>query len=473
MAENNLSTDYILQTFEQPDDQGGNIHDDPVYARLIWMHHIRLIKYWVLRHAFQKEWIQGKFVFFRKPGINCVERGRILVSQIAHCLHPRQQDRNLAVLETPHHDFKIGVSLFGGQAPQPVIGAKLKDHRICAGADRPVEPRKSIQRGVAGHAGIFHLHRDAKRRQMPLQFLRKRILRRQPVSGGQTVAHHNQHRRLFRQRRTGGKHQHQKEITKWAIDPESYNPMFRHVHHAAAGARLKNPIIHFDKVHLSLNSSAGMVDILRGVDLSVHEGEAVGLIGPSGSGKSTMLMVMAGLERASSGIVRVAGHDLGSMTEDQLAAFRRHHTGIVFQSFHLIATMTALENVAVPLELAGRRDAFARAGEALESTGLANRMGHYPGQLSGGEQQRVALARAVAAKPRILLADEPTGNLDGATGEQIIQLMFALQSSTGATLLLITHDASLAAQCGRVVHLLDGKIARVTEGAASRAAAGN
>ncbi len=215
-----------------------------------------------------------------------------------------------------------------------------------------------------------------------------------------------------------------------------------------------------------------MVDILRGVDLSVHEGEAVGLIGPSGSGKSTMLMVMAGLERASSGIVRVAGHDLGSMSEDQLAAFRRHHTGIVFQSFHLIATMTALENVAVPLELAGRRDAFARAAEALESAGLAHRMGHYPGQLSGGEQQRVALARAVAAKPRILLADEPTGNLDGATGEQIIQLMFALQSSTGATLLLITHDASLAARCGRVVHLLDGKIARVTEGAASLIAAG-
>ncbi len=229
---------------------------------------------------------------------------------------------------------------------------------------------------------------------------------------------------------------------------------------------MSGPIIHFENVHLSLNSSAGKVDILHGVDLSVSEGEAVGLIGPSGSGKSTMLMVMAGLERASSGTVRVAGHDLGGMSEDQLAAFRRNHTGIVFQSFHLIATMTALENVAVPLELAGRRDAFAQAMDALAAVGLSHRIAHYPGQLSGGEQQRVALARAVAAKPRILLADEPTGNLDGATGEQIIQLMFALQASTGATLLLITHDAALAARCGRVVHLADGKIARVTNGSA-------
>lgn len=228
---------------------------------------------------------------------------------------------------------------------------------------------------------------------------------------------------------------------------------------------MSDPVIHFDNVHLSLNSGAGTVDILRGINLSVDEGEAVGLIGPSGSGKSTMLMVMAGLECVSSGTVRVAGHDLGAMSEDQLAAFRRDHTGIVFQSFHLIATMTALENVAVPLELAGRRDAFARAREALESVGLSHRVRHYPGQLSGGEQQRVALARAVAAKPRILLADEPTGNLDGATGEQIIQLMFALQADTGATLLLITHDASLAARCGRVVHLNDGKVSRVTTGA--------
>lgn len=217
-------------------------------------------------------------------------------------------------------------------------------------------------------------------------------------------------------------------------------------------------------MHLTLGSSAGKVNILRGIDLSVNEGEAVGLIGPSGSGKSTMLMVMAGLERASSGTVTVAGFELGGMSEDQLAGFRRTHTGIVFQSFHLMQAMTALENVAVPLELAGKRDVFARAQEALAAVGLAHRAGHYPGQLSGGEQQRVALARAVVAKPRILLADEPTGNLDSETGEQIIQLMFDLRAQTGATLLLITHDPLLAQRCGRVAHLSDGKIARITEG---------
>jgi len=234
-----------------------------------------------------------------------------------------------------------------------------------------------------------------------------------------------------------------------------------------------DPAIHLENVHLSLPSSAGVVEILRGVDLNVSAGEAVGLIGPSGSGKSTLMMVIAGLEHANSGLVNIAGHDLGRMSEDQLAAFRRAHTGIVFQSFHLIATMTAQENVAIPLELAGRRDAFARARDALASVGLAHRIDHYPGQLSGGEQQRVAMARAVAARPRILLADEPTGNLDGATGEQITRLMFALQAETRATLLLITHDASLAARCGRTVHMLDGKIVSAAKTVAPLMAAGS
>ncbi|MSP42153.1 MAG: ATP-binding cassette domain-containing protein [Alphaproteobacteria bacterium] len=235
---------------------------------------------------------------------------------------------------------------------------------------------------------------------------------------------------------------------------------------------MADPAISLENVHLSLPSSAGVVEILRGVDLSVREGEAVGLIGPSGSGKSTLMMVIAGLERANSGMVNIAGHDLDRMSEDQLAAFRREHTGIVFQSFHLIATMTAQENVAIPLELAGRRDAFARARDALASVGLAHRIDHYPGQLSGGEQQRVAMARAVAARPRILLADEPTGNLDGATGEQITRLMFALQAETRATLLLITHDASLAARCGRTVHMQDGRIIPAAKTGAPLLAAG-
>ncbi len=249
--------------------------------------------------------------------------------------------------------------------------------------------------------------------------------------------------------------------------------MFKHRVHNTTGENLTAPIVQFEDVHLTLASLAGKVNILRGINFAVNEGEAVAVIGPSGSGKSTMLMVMAGLERASSGAVHVAGHTLGSMNEDQLAAFRRTNVGIVFQSFHLIATMTALENVAVPLELAGARDAFARAEQELATVGLAHRASHYPGQLSGGEQQRVALARAMAAKPRILLADEPTGNLDSANGEQIIQLMFALRARTGTTLLLITHDPELAQRCDRVVHISDGKISHITAGAKRLVAVGD
>jgi len=218
-------------------------------------------------------------------------------------------------------------------------------------------------------------------------------------------------------------------------------------------------MIRLDDVHLTLMSGAGPVNILRGIDLRVGAGEAVGLVGPSGSGKSTLLAVIAGLERVSAGTVRVAGTDVTDMDEDALALFRRDHVGIVFQSFHLIPTMTALENVAVPLELGGRRDAFERAAAELDAVGLGARTGHYPGQLSGGEQQRVALARALAPGPDLLLADEPTGNLDAETGATVIDLMFQSHEHRKTTFLLITHDGDLAARCGRVVRLRDGRVA--------------
>ncbi|SOD99009.1 putative ABC transport system ATP-binding protein [Caenispirillum bisanense] len=211
-------------------------------------------------------------------------------------------------------------------------------------------------------------------------------------------------------------------------------------------------------VHVTLEGPAGPVNILRGLDLTVHPGEAVGVVGPSGSGKSTMMMVIAGLERATSGHVGVAGHDLTALGEDKLALFRRDTLGIVFQGFHLVPTMTALENVAVPLEFAGRKDAFERAAEQLESVGLGHRLDHYPGQLSGGEQQRVALARAFVVRPRVLLADEPTGNLDQETGAHVMDLLFDMAKRHGATLLLITHDPRLAGRCDRVVSLRDGRI---------------
>ncbi len=218
------------------------------------------------------------------------------------------------------------------------------------------------------------------------------------------------------------------------------------------------PAIHLDRLHLRLTSAAGEVNILRGIDLEVSTGETLGVVGPSGSGKTSLLMVIAGLEPPTEGGLRVAGHDLGSMDEDALALFRRDHIGIVFQDFHLVPAMTALENVAIPLEFAGRGDAFEAAAVQLEAVGLGHRTGHYPGELSGGEQQRVALARAFVTEPAILLADEPTGNLDAATGEGIIELLFELHQRRGATLILVTHESGLAARCRRIVSLDDGRI---------------
>ena len=218
------------------------------------------------------------------------------------------------------------------------------------------------------------------------------------------------------------------------------------------------PAIVLSGVNLSLGHGAARVHILKGIDLSIARGEMVGLVGPSGSGKSTLLMVMAGLERSDSGAILVAGEDLTRLNEDALARFRGRNVGIVFQSFHLIPTMTAIENVAVPLELAGAEDAYERAERELGAVGLGARLHHYPTQLSGGEQQRVALARALAPDPAILVADEPTGNLDETTGKQVVDLLFASHRERGTTLVLVTHDQSLAARCDRVVRLRSGRI---------------
>ncbi|HEV2079846.1 MAG TPA: ATP-binding cassette domain-containing protein [Allosphingosinicella sp.] len=217
-------------------------------------------------------------------------------------------------------------------------------------------------------------------------------------------------------------------------------------------------VIDSSNVTLSLGSGSGRVEILRGVDLQVAKGESVALLGPSGSGKSSLMAVLSGLERASGGTIEVAGADFGSLDEDGLARARRGRIGIVLQAFHLLPTMTAHENVAVPLELAGEPAAFAMARAELEAVGLGHRLTHYPAQLSGGEQQRVAIARATAPKPELIFADEPTGNLDTKTGAAILDLLFARQRETGATLLVITHDAALAARCGRILEMHDGRI---------------
>ena len=234
--------------------------------------------------------------------------------------------------------------------------------------------------------------------------------------------------------------------------------------------RTEAPILSLKDASLSLMGNAGRVDILRGVTLDVARGETLGLTGPSGSGKSSLLMLMGGLDRATGGEVRALGHDLTAMDEDALARFRRDHMGVVFQSFHLIPTMTALENVATPLELAGHPGAFERAAEELAAVGLGARADHYPSQMSGGEQQRVALARAAAPRPDILLADEPTGNLDAANGAAIMDLLFGLRDRHGATLVLVTHAPDLAARCDREVRLMDGRVAHDPEAMAREAA---
>lgn len=211
-------------------------------------------------------------------------------------------------------------------------------------------------------------------------------------------------------------------------------------------------------LHIELGRDASRVHVLKGIDLAINQGEAVGLVGPSGSGKSTLLMAMAGLERAGSGKIIIADQDITTMSEDELAQFRGRQIGIVFQSFHLIETMTALENVAVPLELAGHNDPFTRARKELEAVGLKDRLSHYPSELSGGEQQRVAIARALAPDPTLLLADEPTGNLDATNGDMIVELLFTLKRERDMTMVLVTHDLRLAARCDRTIQLNSGKI---------------
>ena len=215
-------------------------------------------------------------------------------------------------------------------------------------------------------------------------------------------------------------------------------------------------------LRLTLGSSEAPVEILKGLDLTIAAGETVALLGPSGSGKSSLMAVLSGLERATSGTLQVAGQDFAALNEDELARARRGRIGIVLQAFHLLPTMTALENVATPMELAGESDAQERARTELEAVGLGHRLDHYPQQLSGGEQQRVAIARAIAARPDIIFADEPTGNLDAATGHEIVELLFRRRAETGATLLVITHDPELAGHCGRVLTLGDGRIASDT-----------
>ncbi len=312
----------------------------------------------------------------------------------------------------------------------------------------PVEARCPLCCRIARYTGVDDGDILAGFFQRGLQHIRHGMAGIEPQARGQAVA----------QSENGGggggrceaKAEQKKKHAKAAHDP--------YISPASAGNKTLIPALKFENVSLTLTSHAGPVDILKGVSFEAKTGEAIGVIGPSGSGKTSLLMVASGLESATSGRVQAAGLDLTGKSESALAQFRRDTIGIIFQSFHLIPTMTALENVAVPLEFKGATDAFARAEDSLKRVGLSHRLTHYPSQLSGGEQQRVAIARAVAAGAKILLADEPTGNLDQETGATIIDLLFELQTKEGATLLLVTHDRNLAKRCSRILEVRDGMV---------------
>src|SRR5471032_1646903 len=343
-------------------------------------------------------------------------------------------------------------------AAQHVVAAQLHNHRIGMIGQRPVQPRQPARAGIARNTRIGDHRIDPAFLQRRLKLHGEFGARRQAIALGQAGAQReNLDRRgdSLPRSRQDQKQNYAKQCLEFA----------RHRHFIRVGMNNPPPALILQDVSLTLKSLAGPVDILSGVSLSIAAGETVALTGPSGSGKSSLLMVAAGLEKPTSGRVVLTGTDITAKGDDALARFRLGRVGVVFQSFHLIPTMTALENVAVPLELMGVTDALDRATRELRAVGLIERTEHYPGQLSGGEQQRVALARAMAPGPQILFADEPTGNLDGATGAGIADLLFALNAERGATLFLVTHEESLARRCGRVLRMADGKIATDDGGA--------
>lgn len=407
--------------------------------------------------------------------VDTVESRLVGLAQVGRCIHTGQQHRQLPGLQFFQYRRQVGACDLGGDGAQTVVGAERKDHQIRVVDKRPFEPGKPAGRSITGNPGVEHLDGCTPVIECAFQLRREAVRGGQAIAGRQAVAQRQNTQRLFgrAQPRPGNAQDQQQQSGKVRNDfaiggsdtivhCDTLNEMVEKQGAAILTAdgppQQQKWIVDLSDVHVTLNSSAGAVHILRGIDLQIAAGETVSVVGPSGAGKSTMMMIMAGLEHASSGSVRVAGRELTEMDEDALAIFRRDHVGIVFQAFHLVPTMTALENVAIPLEFAGCSDAFERAQDELVAVGLGHRLGHYPSQLSGGEQQRVALARALVPSPALLLADEPTGNLDGATGAQIVELMFELSARRDATLVLITHDMKLAERCRRNIRVADGLV---------------
>ncbi len=411
-------------------------------------------------HPVEEEGIEGNVVAFGEFAVDGGEGPAVRSAEIGRCQHAGEQHGDTPGLRPLEDEGEIVAHLGHRQRPQRIVGAELEEEMGGTVGQHPIDAGPAAGGGIAGDAGIPHLAVGvADGIEGGVETGGKGLPRRHPVAGDQGIPHDHD-ATVAPGGGEGGKQEKQQKRGPELAEARAathFLPVAATVAEIVH-ARVRHPMIRLRGVELTLSGAAGPVHILKGVDLEVEAGEAVAVTGRSGAGKSSLLAVITGIERATAGSLRVAGVELAGMGEDELARFRRDHVGILFQFFHLVPTMTARENVALPLELARRPNALALAAERLAEVGLAHRLDHYPAQLSGGEQQRVAMARALACEPALLLADEPTGNLDRETGERVIDLLFAARERRGTTLLLVTHEADLAARCERRLELCDGRL---------------
>ena len=448
-------------------------------AHRIGMHPVGQHQLAIADHALQDERVQHGVMLAREVGPDAVEATGEIRSEVGRRHHAGQDDRDASPLQFLQHGRHVRARFGRVDLTQHVIAAQTEQHQIGRRL-QPIEgigqPTPSAGSGVARYPGIDHRRIDPLPAQPRLDRIGQALAalqaipRIQAVTKGQHRALRPGHRQGRRSRWRRGRDIGNRQCLvalriagrqQRGLDKRGACHIWR-LRHLYSGFPenmvARDMVIRAADVRLTLGGAAP-VEILKGIDLAVADGESLALLGASGSGKSSLMAVLAGLERATSGRVEVAGTDFGTLDEDGLAIARRGRIGIVLQAFHLLPTMTALENVAVPMELAGERDAFARAEAELAAVGLSHRLDHYPAQLSGGEQQRVAIARALGPRPRIVFADEPTGNLDAATGARVMDLLFDRRAATSATLVIITHDPALARRCDRVIELADGRIA--------------
>jgi putative ABC transport system ATP-binding protein len=455
-----------------------------------WMQSVAEVQLGIQGNARQEKRIERNAVLFRQIRKDAVEGVGVGVPEAAWRPHPGEENKDTPVLEPAHDRIEIAAGLIDRQSAQGVVGAEFENDDVGPIPDGPIDACQASRRRIAGNACVADLDIVSLGLEQAFELFREAFALFQSVPGGKTIAQRDDANGRCA---VGSYHACDKPHADQVDEEDAAHHLAESWKHVVSFIRSLRPntsvdraeikppkcdmsslgtwrergreisglsktLIELENVGLTLRSRAGEVAILRDVSLSVRSGESVAIVGPSGSGKTSLLMIIAGLERASTGRVFVDGRDFVALSEDNLARARGATIGIVFQSFHLVPTMTAIENVALPLEFQGRKDAFEAAGRLLGTVGLAPRAQHFPAELSGGEQQRVALGRALALDPRLLLADEPTGNLDGATGRQIIDLLFDLGAERQRTLVLVTHDEALARRCSRIVRMADGRI---------------